>query len=67
MSFSSYFAHKTGGDNLFSVEAPNIKFGCDSLNEVLVIPGVYIKVVKPIYAQMPPLLVPPVRYHLIFI
>ena len=34
MSFSSYFTHKTGGDSIFSVEAPKIKFGRGSLNEV---------------------------------
>jgi hydroxyacid-oxoacid transhydrogenase len=34
MSFSSYFTHKTGGDRIFSVEAPKIKFGRGSLNEV---------------------------------
>ena len=34
MSFSSYFTHKTGGDSIFSVEAPKIKFGRGSLQEV---------------------------------
>jgi hydroxyacid-oxoacid transhydrogenase len=34
MSFSDYFTHKTGGDRVFSVEAPKIKFGRGSLNEV---------------------------------
>ena len=34
MSFSSYFTHKPGGDRIFSVEAPKIKFGRGSLQEV---------------------------------
>jgi len=34
MSFSSYFTHKPGGDRVFSVEAPKIKFGRGSLREV---------------------------------
>ncbi|SVA92016.1 uncharacterized protein METZ01_LOCUS144870, partial [marine metagenome] len=34
MSFSSYFTHKPGGDRVFSVEAPKIKFGRGSLQEV---------------------------------
>ena len=34
MSFSSYFTHKTGGDSIFAVEAPKIKFGRGSLQEV---------------------------------
>ena len=34
MSFSSYFTHKSGGDRIFSVEAPKIKFGRGSLQEV---------------------------------
>ena len=34
MSFSGYFTHKSGGDRIFSVEAPKIKFGRGSLNEV---------------------------------
>ena len=31
MSFSSYFTQKSGGDRIFAVEAPKIKFGRDSL------------------------------------
>ncbi len=27
MSFSSYFTQKSGGDRIFAVEAPKIKFG----------------------------------------
>ena len=34
MSFSSYFTNKKGGDRIFSVEAPKIKFGRGSLNEI---------------------------------
>ena len=34
MSFSSYFTNKIGGDRIFSVEAPKIKFGRGSLNEI---------------------------------
>jgi len=34
MSFSNYFTHKPGGDRIFSVEAPKIKFGRGSLHEV---------------------------------
>ena len=34
MSFSDYFTHKPGGDRVFSVEAPKIKFGRGSLQEV---------------------------------
>ncbi len=34
MSFSSYFTHKSGGDRIFAVEAPKIKFGRGSLQEV---------------------------------
>jgi len=34
MSFSGYFTHKPGGDRVFSVEAPKIKFGRGSLQEV---------------------------------
>ena len=34
MSFSAYFSHKPGGDRVFSVEAPKIKFGRGSLREV---------------------------------
>ena len=34
MSFSRYFTHKPGGDFIFSVEAPKIKFGRGSLQEV---------------------------------
>jgi alcohol dehydrogenase class IV len=34
MSFSDYFTHKPGGDRVFSVEAPKIKFGRGSLREV---------------------------------
>jgi len=34
MSFSSYFTHKSGGDRIFAVEAPKIKFGRDSLLEI---------------------------------
>ena len=34
MSFSNYFTHKPGGDKIFSVEAPKIKFGRGSLHEV---------------------------------
>ena len=34
MSFSGYFTHKPGGDRVFSVEAPKIKFGRGSLKEV---------------------------------
>ena len=34
MSFSSYFTYKPGGDRIFSVEAPKIKFGRGSLQEV---------------------------------
>ena len=34
MSFSNYFSHKPGGDRIFSVEAPKIKFGRGSLQEV---------------------------------
>ncbi|SVB02533.1 uncharacterized protein METZ01_LOCUS155387, partial [marine metagenome] len=33
MSFSAYFSHKPGGDRVFSVEAPKIKFGRGSLRE----------------------------------
>ena len=34
MGFSNYFTHKPGGDRIFSVEAPKIKFGRGSLHEV---------------------------------
>jgi len=34
MSFSSYFTQKSGGDRIFAVEAPKIKFGRDSLLEI---------------------------------
>ena len=34
MSFSSYFTQKSGGDRIFAVEAPKIKFGRGSLQEV---------------------------------
>ena len=34
MSFSSYFTNKKGGDRIFSVEAPKIKFGRGSLKEI---------------------------------
>jgi alcohol dehydrogenase class IV len=34
MSFSSYFTHKSGGDRIFAVEAPKLKFGRGSLQEV---------------------------------
>jgi len=34
MSFSSYFTNKKGGDRIFSVEAPKIKFGRGSLDEI---------------------------------
>ena len=34
MSFSDYFTQKAGGDRIFSVEAPKIKFGRGSLQEV---------------------------------
>ena len=34
MSFSSYFTNKKGGDRIFSVEAPKIKFGRGSLTEI---------------------------------
>ena len=34
MSFSNYFTNKPGGDRIFSVEAPKIKFGRGSLHEV---------------------------------
>ena len=34
MSFSSYFTNKKGGDRIFSVEAPKIKFGRGALNEI---------------------------------
>ncbi|RZO44675.1 MAG: alcohol dehydrogenase, partial [Proteobacteria bacterium] len=34
MSFSAYFSNKPGGDSVFSVEAPKIKFGRGSLGEV---------------------------------
>ena len=31
MSFSSYFTQKSGGGCIFSLEAPKIKYGRDSL------------------------------------
>ena len=34
MGFSSYYTNKKGGDRIFSVEAPKIKFGRGSLNEI---------------------------------
>ncbi len=34
MSFSSYFTQKSGGDRIFAVEAPKIKFGRGSLLEI---------------------------------
>ena len=34
MSFSSYYTNKKGGDRIFSVEAPKIKFGRGSLKEI---------------------------------
>ena len=34
MSFSNYFTPKPWGDRIFSVEAPKIKFGRGSLQEV---------------------------------
>jgi len=34
MGFSSYYTNKKGGDSIFSVEAPKIKFGRGSLNEI---------------------------------
>jgi len=34
MSFSSYFTQKSGGDHIFAVEAPKIKFGPGSLLEI---------------------------------
>ena len=34
MNFSSYFTNKKGGDRIFSVEAPKIKFGRGSLKEI---------------------------------
>jgi len=34
MNFSNYFTHKPGGDRIFSVEAPKIKFGRGALQEV---------------------------------
>ena len=34
MSFSNYYTHKPGCDHVFSVEAPKIKFGRGSLQEV---------------------------------
>ncbi|MBT3714971.1 MAG: iron-containing alcohol dehydrogenase, partial [Deltaproteobacteria bacterium] len=34
MSFSSYFTQKSGGDRIFAVEAPKIKFGHGSLLEI---------------------------------
>ena len=34
MEFSSYFTNKKGGDRIFSVEAPKIKFGRGALNEI---------------------------------
>ena len=34
MSISSYFTNKQGGDRIFSVEAPKIKFGRGSLKEI---------------------------------
>ena len=34
MSFSSYFSQKSGGDRIFAVEAPKIKFGRGSLLEI---------------------------------
>ena len=34
MSFSNYFTNKKGGDRIFSVETPKIKFGRGSLNEI---------------------------------
>jgi len=35
MSFSSYFTQKSGGDRIFAVEAPKIKFGRGSLQEMM--------------------------------
>ena len=34
MSFSNYFTNKKGGDRIFSVESPKIKFGRGALNEI---------------------------------
>ena len=34
MSLSGYFTNKKGGDPIFSVEAPKIKFGRGALNEI---------------------------------
>ena len=34
MSFSNYFTQKSGGDRIFAVEAPKIKFGRGSLMEI---------------------------------
>ena len=34
MNSSSYFTNKKGGDRIFSVEAPKIKFGRGSLKEI---------------------------------
>ena len=36
MNSSSYFTNKKGGDRIFSVEAPKIKFGRGALNEMSV-------------------------------
>ena len=33
MSFSSYFTQKSGGDRIFALEAPKIKFGRGALQE----------------------------------